>query len=122
LPAGIAGHLVKLRLYLRGELHFHGSVSFLNNACHLSAPGHGPKATDLLLPAPQDIGSHLVGGGGAVPGDEVPDFRKVVFYFWVKVVPGQNALAAADEAPSSRLSFPSRAWNSPRPHCLAWNA
>jgi hypothetical protein len=26
----------------------------------------------------QNVGNHIVGGGGAVLGDEVPNFRKVV--------------------------------------------
>jgi hypothetical protein len=36
----------------------------------------------------QNIGNRIVSGGGTILGDEVPNFRKVVFYLRVKIVPG----------------------------------
>ena len=38
----------------------------------------------------QNIGNHLVCGGGAILGDEVPNFGKVILDFRVKIVPGHQ--------------------------------
>jgi hypothetical protein len=52
--ACVSRHLLKFRLYFRGEMHFHGFNSFSENTCCAAVPGPGDRkymdAPEMLAP------------------------------------------------------------------------
>ena len=53
----------------------------------------------------QNIGNHVVSGGGAILGDEISNLRKVVLYFRVKIVPGHCRLACRAALRARKRAF-----------------